>query len=386
MPIPRVGLVDLPHVAATASREAGGLDPTLLGSFPAVLVDAVTTGRRLRREEVDDCRACGSRAAEDGVALNGLVDLYLSAARLVWRAVPPPALPAGVQGMRAYGEAVLLAADEALAAVAAGFQDARRQVVRREEAARREFFDDVLAGSVDAVDFTARAQLLGFDLAGSHTAIVAEGAAPGDLARVVRTVEDDLVALGASQWSLAAVKDARLVVIQRGDGARTSEFVRDRLQRTFGPGWTVAVGRPRTGALGVAASYEEAKQVLWLAARLGIASPLVRAVDLLVYQVLLRDKPAMSDLVAHVLGPLDAARGGAQPLIDTLACYFQTGGVTTETARRLHLSVRAVSYRLARIEELTGHSPDDPVQRLALEVAVAGARLLADDAPQPKTK
>ena len=43
---------------------------------------------------------------------------------------------------------------------------------------------------------------------------------------------------------------------------------------------------------------------------------------------------------------------------------------------RLHLSVRAVTYRLARVQALTGHDPADPAEGLALRVAVIGARML----------
>jgi DNA-binding PucR family transcriptional regulator len=35
-----------------------------------------------------------------------------------------------------------------------------------------------------------------------------------------------------------------------------------------------------------------------------------------------------------------------------------------------------VTYRLARVKELTGRDPADPAQGLALQVAVIGARML----------
>ncbi len=98
--------------------------------------------------------------------------------------------------------------------------------------------------------------------------------------------------------------------------------------------------------------------------------------QLLVYRVLLRDQTAMADLVVAVLGPLAGARGGAQPLLDTLDAYFATGGVAVEAARRLHLSVRTVTYRLNRVRSLTGYAASDPAHRLPLQVAVVGARLL----------
>ena len=70
------------------------------------------------------------------------------------------------------------------------------------------------------------------------------------------------------------------------------------------------------------------------------------------------------------------ARTAAEPLLKTLETYFATGGVATETARRLHMSVRTVTYRLAKVKTLTGTDPTDPAQRLALHMAVVGARLL----------
>lgn len=50
--------------------------------------------------------------------------------------------------------------------------------------------------------------------------------------------------------------------------------------------------------------------------------------------------------------------------------------MATEAARRLSLSVRALTYRLERIHTLTDADPTDPVNRYTLQTAVIGARLL----------
>ena len=113
-----------------------------------------------------------------------------------------------------------------------------------------------------------------------------------------------------------------------------------------------------------------------MAERLHLSTPLIHAEQLLIYRVLLRDQPAIADLVRTVLGGLVRSRGGAEPLLTTLDAYFATGSVTTETARRLHLSVRAVTYRLDRIKALTGHDATDPAQRFTINAAVLGAKLL----------
>jgi DNA-binding PucR family transcriptional regulator len=117
-----------------------------------------------------------------------------------------------------------------------------------------------------------------------------------------------------------------------------------------------------------------------------VDTPVVSARDLLIYRVLLRDQPAIVELVHAVLGPLAQARGGAEPLLTTLQAYFDSGGVATESARRLHVSVRAVTYRLHRIHTLTGYHPADPAQRFTLQAAVLGARALnwpQDPLPAP---
>jgi DNA-binding PucR family transcriptional regulator len=98
--------------------------------------------------------------------------------------------------------------------------------------------------------------------------------------------------------------------------------------------------------------------------------------------VLLRDHEAISDLVETLLAPLTTARGGAQPMLDTLDAFFSNGSNTAATARQLHLSVRAVTYRLDRIRELTGLNPAGQGDQFSLHVAVLGAKLLNWPAPR----
>ena len=56
--------------------------------------------------------------------------------------------------------------------------------------------------------------------------------------------------------------------------------------------------------------------------------------------------------------------------------YFASATNTAQAARTLHLSVRAVAYRLERVRGLTGYDPGDPADQLSLRVAVVGAQLL----------
>ncbi|MCK9899793.1 PucR family transcriptional regulator [Parafrankia colletiae] len=140
--------------------------------------------------------------------------------------------------------------------------------------------------------------------------------------------------------------------------------------------WRLGVSRARSGVAGVRIGYEEARNAVELAGRMRMDGQVVHADDLLIYKVLLRDREPLEELVETVLSPLRSARGGAGPLIETLDAYFATGGVALAAARRLHLSVRALTYRLDRIHALTRHDPTSPTDRYVLQTAVLGARLL----------
>ncbi|WP_084613994.1 PucR family transcriptional regulator [Nakamurella lactea] len=375
----------LDAVAAGGADDAGGLDVALLGDFLPVVVRAAAGGRRLGRTQIARFSAAGKTAAAQGVALRALLDLYLSAAWRLWDHLPEvidaAADPGGV--VRA-GRAVLRATDDVVAALAEGYQLARRELIRAESLARREFVDDLLNGSRSGAALIERAAGFGLTLAGSHAVAVVRAAAPfADESPLNRDIERSLAGTKADADALIATKDGRLVVIFAAPDRVAVREVVDRITRTLparpaaGPGdWQLGVGRPHPGAAGVRESFDDALEALDLGGRLGSDPAVVDAADLLVYRVLLRDQAAIRDLMDAVLTPMLAARGGAQPLIDTLYGYFSTGGNNSATARAMHLSVRAVSYRLDRVQQLTGYRLDDPVPRFTLHTAVLGARLL----------
>ncbi len=357
-----------------AVAEAGSIPASLLGDYLPALVAVADTGRRLTRGELDACRERGVEAATLGVPLRVVVDAYLTATWQVWDQLPAARAAGRVGVLRSVALAVLRAADDAVAALADGYDSARQLTIRREEALRREFIDDLLGGRGDLELLIERAERFGLRLAGRHAVAVATGAEPlTDATALTRHAEAEVRHRFGSRDALVATKGGLLVcVVPVADGGAGDLA---RLLHRLG-GLRVGVGRSRAGPTGVARSYEEAVEALDLAGRLGLDDPVVEAASLLVYRVLLRDRGAIAELVGGVLGPLERARGGAGPLLDTLAAYFATGGVAAQTARRLHIGVRTVTYRLDRIRTLTGYAATDPAHRFTLEAAVLGARLL----------
>jgi hypothetical protein len=412
-------------------EEAARVPADLLGGHLRMLSEAAATGRPPGRDVLDVYRAAGARAAELGLPLRELVDAALAMAEAV---VSGPAGP-GASGCEPSGPrsagpepavsgrsgpgldisepprpgpswpgrtggpapAVLSALRRAVSALMEGYENAQRLAIRQEEAARREFVDDLLHGRADRL--AERAEHFGLRLAESYVVAVARPAGPVRAGRtgsdgkeaapgvkgipalrdgdpVVRRIEEALVARFGSHNVLVAVRDGLLVCVAPGSlAAATGEFTH-HVRQTFEPGWCVGVGRAHRGPGGVVASYREAGNAIELGDRLGLRAPVLKAADLLVFPVLLRDREAIDDLVTTVLSPLLEARGGPEPLLDTLEAVFAVQGNQAAAARRLGVSTRAVTYRLERIRRLTGFSPDDPTQRFTLETAVLGARLL----------
>ncbi|MGR6965006.1 PucR family transcriptional regulator [Geodermatophilus sp. URMC 61] len=376
----------LASVAASAAN-ACRAPVELLGGYLPMLADAAINGRRPDDFELDAVRELGRRAAAQGVGARRAVDLYLSAAWRLWRQLPVVVRSSDPEKVRRAAEAVLRVLDDAIGVLVDGHQAERRDMIRHEEAQRAEFVDDLLRGDADVSRLVERAEPFGIDLGKPHhVALVAPCDGVGAAERAAIALERAVVERFGDREVLVATKDGRVVVVVPGgsapafalpEGVDVGTVLQQALrQRKLAGRWRVAAGRAFPGAYGVARSYEEALEALTFADRLGLDTDVVHARDLLVYRVLGRDQAAIVDLVRDVLTPLDQVRGGAEVLLETLQEYFNAGEVATEAARRLHVSVRTVTYRLARVAQLTGYRISQPDQRFSLHAAVLGARLL----------
>ncbi|MDJ0380142.1 helix-turn-helix domain-containing protein [Streptomyces sp. G-G2] len=335
-----------------------------LEGYARILTEVGVNGRRLTRGELESRRAVGERAAEAGCGLRDLVHAYLSFTRAACSHLPRAAL-----------DHVLSAVEQAVDALAEGHERARLVAVRNEEAARREFIDDLLYGRSDPGHLAERAERFGLLLSHTHAVAVAEGPQVyDDIHPAVQRVERALLGRFGHRRILLTTKDGRLICVAPADQDDVLMYFAKQAHAGT-DGGRVAIGRPHAGAGGVVHSYEEALNALELAVRMNLEDPVLRSADLLVYPVLTRDRQAMADLVLSTLGPLTQARGGAGPMLETLSAYFDSGCNATEAARRLSLSVRALTYRLERIQQFTGANPADPAHRYTLQTAVIGARL-----------
>lgn len=366
--------------APNAAPTAGSKPPTSTADVNRLLerlTGIALSKRRLPQDELEGLRQLAAAASDAGTALRPLVAEYVESVCRAWTDLPGTGQATEPQALKEVASAMIRAIGDATVALTEGYETAHRAAVRGEEASRREFIGDLLQGRTDLGRLAERAERFGLRLVGPHRVTVARAESAFEAGDdTTRYVEEALTARFRARDVLITTKDSLLVCVSPGAAPEVPDCFAAKVSDAVDAPYRIAVSRPRPGTNGIVRSYQEARSTLDLAALLGLTTPLVHASDLLVFQVLGRDRAAITDLVATVLGGLEGARGGPKALLDTLAAYFASGCLNTTTARRLGVSVRTVTYRLTRIRELTGHDPTDPEQRYILQTAALGARLL----------
>ena len=166
------------------------------------------------------------------------------------------------------------------------------------------------------------------------------------------------------------------IVPARGNGRSPAEQGRALAQAcaaSDGRALRAGIGNPCATAAEISRSYTEARRALAAGQRMGPASPVTVFADLGIHRLLLR-VPEVGDLRSFADEVLGALAGEEQATgidyLATLAVYFRENGSPRRAAQRLQVHPNTVSYRIRRIEELTGLSLDVHRDRLMAEVAV----------------
>jgi sugar diacid utilization regulator len=137
----------------------------------------------------------------------------------------------------------------------------------------------------------------------------------------------------------------------------------------------------------ISRSYTEARGAIEAARRMGGArrpAPGVLAFDDLGVHRLLLQVPDLGELrafVIDVLGELvreDQKGEHRADLVGTLSEWFRSGGSPQRTARELHVHPNTVTYRIRRVEEITGLRLDHYRDRLMAQVACEIVHVLGE--------
>jgi PucR C-terminal helix-turn-helix domain len=124
------------------------------------------------------------------------------------------------------------------------------------------------------------------------------------------------------------------------------------------PGAVTAWGRPALCGRSLLEEVQHVEALLVTALAEGHIEGAFGPDDLLVEQLLLGNERVAEALRRRVLNVL-VSRDASGVLVTTLQHFLTTGSVP-ETARREHVHVNTVAYRLGRVRELTGLDPRTP--------------------------
>jgi PucR family transcriptional regulator, purine catabolism regulatory protein len=270
-------------------------------------------------------------------------------------------------------------------------------VADAQEQPRGDFVASLLAGDLPEPQLVEhRAARLGYRLGTAHNVLVLRPAGPSQQpvehdATGDRKLEELLAwQLGTDAQTLPyrvadGVAMVVLAVERFGDaralGAWAADFHRRLTSESSPPTVSAGLGQAQHGLGGIHEAYQGAVWALDLGERLFGPGHFTRLQDLGVYQLLLavQHSPVLPEFYWELLGPLvEYDRLKRADLVQTLDSYIAAGNSPSETAARLHLHRNTVLYRLRRIRELLGRDPDEPEERLALQLALRARHVLGE--------
>lgn len=353
----------------------------------SAFIRALAQGKDLPKREIDALGAVGERRAHQGVPLEDVLRAFRTVGRVLW-----DHLSRELEPSRAHMEVAIQLAgtlmrftDQISSAVAHHYSTAQRTIVRRQEAARREFLHDLLLGTFSSPDaMLERARTFGYDLARPHLGIVAtsvkEAKDPADqeltLGRALDRIGEVLQTLSQPMLDRRGGQTVALFGLPPS-GEIESPGVAELLLKELGAGWRIGVGGPYTGLEGCRRSYLEASEALEIGSIIDPEKGAYLFEDFLLYRFLRSDVHLAERFVDAVLGPIvEHDRRRRSELVKSLEMYLASDGSAKEAGRMLFAHPHTVTYRLKQIERLCGRSLKDPEDKLHLHLAVKALRLI----------
>jgi len=142
---------------------------------------------------------------------------------------------------------------------------------------------------------------------------------------------------------------------------------------------SVGIGNLANGVGELARSHIEARQSLRLTRRAGGRGRVASYRSLGAFRLLLevQSPDALSRFVTELLGPLlQYAQSRDTPLLETLEALSAARWVRRAAARNLGIHINSMTYRVERIEALTGLQLNDPETRVAISIALRARAML----------
>jgi sugar diacid utilization regulator len=305
---------------------------------------------------------------------------------LVGDDVPAHLLRLGPGGAGA-GEDTSLLLTEHAATICGVILSRERVVATAASRVRDDLVEGLLSGrGQDRAETGRWARHLGYDPGRRHhvlsVAFEAARTGPGGgldlLSRAAATTENFLTSRAPD--AIISVRDTEVAVVLPEDGrdgpaaraVRLGTLCAARLGELFPEVTvTVGIGGPCDGPEQIRQSYAQARRTVETVRRMGRAGRVVAFGDLGIHLLQVPDLAELRGFADEVLGGLSGDPSGqAQAYLETLACYFRESGSPQRAARVLHVHANTVSYRIHRVQEITGLDLGSYRDRLMAQVAL----------------
>ncbi|HEX9362953.1 MAG TPA: GAF domain-containing protein [Candidatus Dormibacteraeota bacterium] len=142
---------------------------------------------------------------------------------------------------------------------------------------------------------------------------------------------------------------------------------------------SVGIGNIANGVSELGRSHVEARQALRLTRRAGSHGRVASYRSLGAFRLLLevQSPDSLRRFVDELLGPLlKYAQSRDTPLLETLEALSAARWVRRAAARNLAIHINSMTYRVDRIQSLTGLQLDDPETRVAISIALRARAML----------
>jgi hypothetical protein len=321
---------------------------------------------------VDAPEETGRLRAQQGLALDALLQSYRLGGRVLWKGILREARARADEvdslPLLDVATAVWEVVDEHSSAVTRAYRAEEARLQGRDLRRQHVLLDALLDGrGVDLPVAQEAEQVLG--LRAGHAFLVAVAACEPSDPDALRAPQEALALRGcASWWRVRAGIEMGLVEVPADGPEQVLEILRSC---TAG---RVAVSPSVTGTAGLADAARLAETALATLPPGYVG--LVQLSERLPEALLVVAPEVSGRLVQEALGPLLGLRPQERDdLLLTVEHVLRHGGSPTHAAATLFCHRNTVIKRLKRVEQLTGRSLNEPRDRLMLELAVLAVRL-----------
>ena len=361
-----------PVLASDAILEAETIASSRANLLRWLRAMASRPGRSVSEDVPPEALDLARSLVRRGIELDALLHAYRRGQNVAWRrwmetaAATVPAGPELIELLDVSSGLMFGFVDGVIGGVLAQVQHEREELLGGALAQRTATVRLILEGA--PVDPGRASRQLGYDLARRHTAVVLWAEPPGLVQGALERAAAALArAAGAGRPLTLPAGTSALWAWIGTDAAADPLALRAALASTE-PNVRAVTGPTRRGITGFRRSHAAALAAQRLVAG-GEGGRVTTHREVEVVALAGQDEEQVAEFVASVLGPLAAPDDAtATRLRETVRVWLEEGEHAPRTAQRLNTHRNTVLHRVARAEELIGHSIAE--RRLAVALAL----------------